>query len=148
VQELRQLLYSDSDQEGGIRKAYESFVATATDNLEIKDLYQAAKKRFDQRYKVLQEIHPLSMQVHLETGVANGVLVVRSLEQCARLLRRVILNTLKFELVERQGSDSGRPAGIYLELREKISGCPYRIITGDRAITNSFWNFYFEGRRQ
>lgn len=77
--------------------------------------------------------HPLGIQVNLATGVANGVLVVRTIPQCADLLRRVVTNSLEFEL-----RDS--PSMWYLE--EKVSGCVYRVVSKDRKLTNCFWNFY------
>jgi len=27
-------------------------------------------------------------------------------------------------------------------LEEKVSGCPFRVVTDDEKLTNSFWNFY------
>jgi hypothetical protein len=27
-------------------------------------------------------------------------------------------------------------------LRERISGCIYRVVTNDRKLNNCFWNFY------
>src|SRR5207253_910239 len=37
---------------------------------------------FDRRATTIARQHPLAMQVHLESGVGNGVLVVRDAEQC------------------------------------------------------------------
>ena len=66
---------------------------------------------------------------------ANGVLVVRTVEACARLLRRVLTNTMDFDLV-----DSSQDRMWYLN--ERISQCPYRAVSKDRKLTNCFWNFY------
>jgi hypothetical protein len=94
----------------------------------------AAEARiYDRRARTLKVSHPLGIQVNLATGVANGVLVVRTIPQCADLLRRVVTNALEFEL-----RDS--PSMWYLE--EKISGCVYRVVSKDRKLTNCFWNFY------
>jgi hypothetical protein len=88
---------------------------------------------YDRRAKTLKVSHPLGIQVNLATGVANGVLVVRTIPQCADLLRRVVTNALEFELRE-------SPTMWYLE--ERISGCAYRVVSKDRKLTNCFWNFY------
>lgn len=88
---------------------------------------------YDRRARTLKTSHPLGIQVNLATGVANGVLVVRTIPDCAELLRRVITNALEFELRE-------TPAMWYLE--ERISCCAYRVVSKDRKLTNCFWNFY------
>ena len=53
---------------------------------------------FEKRATLLKERHPLSMQVDLQSGVANGVLVVRSSEECARLLHKTLTNQLEFKI--------------------------------------------------
>jgi hypothetical protein len=94
----------------------------------------AAEARiYDRRARTLKVSHPLGIQVNLATGVANGVLVVRTIPQCADVLSRVVTNALEFELRESQSM-------WYLE--EKISGCVYRVVSKDRKLTNCFWNFY------
>jgi hypothetical protein len=98
-------------------------------------LAASEKRLYDGRASTLINSHPLGLQVHLETGVANGVLVVRSLADCAELLRRVLTNSLQL-IIE----DNSRDRMWYL--REKISGCAYRVVTQDAKLTNCFWNFY------
>ncbi len=93
------------------------------------------KRIYDKRAATLTDVHPLALQVNLSTGVANGVLVVRKIPDCAKLLRRVLTNSLEFDLEE-----SDRDQMWYL--REKISGSIYRVVTKDRKLTNCFWNFY------
>ena len=75
------------------------------------------------------------MQVNLQSGVANGVLVVRSFYDCARLLRQVLTNKMEFAIKYQQKE------GVSV-LEEKISKCPFRVVTDDEKLTNSFWNFY------
>jgi hypothetical protein len=92
---------------------------------------------YKRRAKLLSEDHPLGIQVNLDTGVANGVLVVRTVPQCAELIRRVITKNLEFTL------DTNIAEGQeYVLLRETVSGCIYRVMTGDAMLTNAFWNFY------
>lgn len=90
---------------------------------------------YDKRASTLKESHPLGIQVNLATGVANGVLVVRTADQCARLIRRIVTRTLEFDLEMR---------GEYTFLRERISDSIFRVMTGDVMLTNAFWNFYLE----
>jgi len=95
------------------------------------------KYSYEKRAKTLTHIHPLSVQVNLETGVANGVLVVREIHDCAKLLRKILLNEMEFstEYIGEKGK------GVWT-LIENISKCPFRVITDNERITNSFWNFY------
>lgn len=107
---------------------------TSTDQEKLCGIIATAEKAiYDQRAKTLRESHPLAVQVNLGTGVANGVLVVRRVEECAALLRRILLNDMEFDL-ETEG-------GMWC-LREKISRCIYRVVTNDRKLNNCFWNFY------
>lgn len=90
---------------------------------------------YEKRARTLRESHPLAIQLHLESGVANGVLVVRTIENCARLLRSILTNSMTFEL-----EDDSKDNMWYL--RETISKCTYRVVSKDRKLTNCFWNFY------
>ena len=100
----------------------------------VRKIISAAEKKYlDKRARSLMRDHPLAIQVHLDTGVANGVLVVRSPTQCAQLLVNLLTNQTEFS-IEREGGTT--------VLREKISQCPYRVVTDDPTVTNSFWNFY------
>jgi len=98
-------------------------------------LARSEQRLYDGRAGTLAKSHPLGVQVHLETGVANGVLVVRGERECAELLRRVLTNELTFQL-ENNTTDR------MWYLREELSECAYRVVTQDRKLTNCFWNFY------
>lgn len=102
-------------------------------------LLSTMKSHYDKRANTLQDDHPLGMQVNLEQGVANGVLVVRSVADCVEIVRRTVLNSLDLE-IDPQEVDGKE----YLYLREQISGSVFRVVTGDELLTNSFWNFYLE----
>ena len=103
-------------------------------------LAKAEKNLFDSRAKSLQRSHPLALQVQLETGVANGVLVVRSVERCAELLEKLLTNSCEFTF------DSNREKGI-LCLVENISDSPFRVVTQNSTVSNAFWSRYLEDRR-
>lgn len=94
---------------------------------------------YRKRAATLREIHPLGLQVQLSTGVANGVLVVDTIDDCAALLRCILTRTLRFKLEE-----ISRDGKKYILLREYISDCVFRVSTGDQMLTNAFWNFYLE----
>jgi len=109
-------------------------------------LYMAImeSQSYDKRARLLKEQHPLAMQVNLTSGVANGVLVARSYTACATLIKQMLTNDLKFDIVCR-GKPEKRPISdgdSMTELREQSTQCPYRAVTGHKKITNSFWNFY------
>jgi hypothetical protein len=101
-------------------------------------VFERAKKLYDDRARTLLETHPLGLQVNLDTGVGNGVLVARDIGQCTHLLRGILLNSLAFELDE-------QPAQGAVYLRESVTKSVYRVITHDQHLTNSFWNFYLKG---
>lgn len=99
----------------------------------IRLIFDKAKIMYDKKERILKELHPLGLQVNLRTGVANGVLVARSVGQCARLLKGVILNRLNFDIEEKGGAE------LLIETETKSI---YRVVTKDQHVTNSFWNFY------
>jgi len=101
-------------------------------------LAEHIKTHYDNRAKILKEIHPLGIQVNLVTGVANGVLVVRTVDNCAKLIKSIVTRTLKVDLEERDS---------YTALVEQISGCVFRVMTKDTMLTNTFWNFYLDPAR-
>jgi hypothetical protein len=109
--------------------------ASSAFGLICRILATAEQFNFDRRADTLRGIHPLSLQVHLESGVANGVLVVRSVEECADVLNRLLTNSLEF-LIE-----FSKKEGCTL-LKEKTSESPFRAVSNYEKLANSFWNFY------
>lgn len=102
---------------------------------------ESEKRIYDRRARTLQKDHPLGIQVNLDTGVANGVLVVRSAEKCARLLRAIL--TRSMDCYPRYNAKENM-----WELRERISGSIFRVVTGNKKINNCFWNFYLRNDKQ
>lgn len=120
----------------------EEFKANSTSFKTITRLLAVLENAsFDKRALILTETHPLSLQVHLESGVANGVLVVRTQEQCAQVLEQLLLNelTFSFEIVQDKSKPSDKGVTV---LREKTSKSPFRAVTRYEKLANSFWNFY------
>lgn len=114
---------------------------TNIDNMDLKRakklLKETMKIQYNKRSNLLSNLHPLGLQVNLRTGVANGVLVVRNIKDCVELVYRIVTRTLEFSLEEK--IENGQK---YLYLYEEISKCIYRVMTGDKKLTNSFWNYY------
>ena len=98
-----------------------------------KALAEAERRAFDKRAAVLQRYHPLGMQMNLKTGVANGVMVVRSIPRCAELLNAILTNRAEFDLRVDEGGQT---------LVERISDSAFRAVTNNEKLTNSFWNLW------
>jgi len=124
------------------------------DLLKVDDINKIAhvlaiqyKEYYEDKAKLLNKIHPLAIQVDLNTGVANGVLVVRDENQCAEVLSNILEQRMEFYFEEQESWNPDLACGDYLKtyiLREKITRSPYRVVIGDALLTNSFWNFYLE----
>jgi len=104
-------------------------------------LAEEDKNLYETRARILKELHPLSLQVNINTGVANGLLVVRDSHTCAKVLRRILLRTLEFTIEERKSEREGMVGFVLCETETESI---YRVVTGDPLLTNSFWNFYPE----
>jgi hypothetical protein len=112
---------------------------TYTEREGIARLQRAMEEHFRKRDQTLRDTHPLGIQVHLNTGVANGVLVVNSVAQCAKLIRAIVLRELDFRLESKDIAGQN-----YLFLRETISNCIFRVVTGDATLANAFWSYYLD----
>jgi hypothetical protein len=93
----------------------------------------------DKRAALLKSTHPLSLQVHLESGVANGVLVVRTPGQCADVLYNLLTNSTDFS-IERSAKEK------CTILKEGVSESPFRAVSEHEKLSNSFWNFYLASK--
>jgi hypothetical protein len=103
-------------------------------------LARAEMHAFDARANILKGKHPLAMQVDLQSGVAVGVIVVRSATKCARALRQLLLNEAEFEIREIDGQDKDDPG--YTILEEAETKSQFRVVTRNRKLANSFWNLF------
>jgi len=101
-------------------------------------------KAADNRYETIKNKHPLGMQVHLENGVANGVLLAREPKQCANLVRGILTRDLKFDIVMLK--EEKKDKAFATALVESETKSRFRVVTEDECLTNSFWNFYFEAQ--
>lgn len=85
--------------------------------------------------ETFKELHPLSLQVNINNGVANGVIVVRKESECSRMIYQLLTNTFRTEIREDEHN--------YL-LLEKSTQSVIRVVTKDKLLTRSFWNYYLE----
>lgn len=89
--------------------------------------------RFEGRARIFRAIHPLALQVILSSGVLNGILVARSVDACAFLLRALIRNELSLELI----SDDDN-----YKLVETTTRSVIRVISKHQMLRNAFGAFY------
>ena len=117
----------------------EIFKKNLTDFDEISKILSIATKIFwSKREKTLKESHPLGMQIDIDSGVANGVIVVRDYEMCVKILKQILTKSMEFEIKHIIKDGKSEFTGLF----EKNTGSLYRIITDDPHLTNSFWNFF------
>jgi hypothetical protein len=87
----------------------------------------------DRRAKIFRADHPLGLQISASTGVAHGIVVVRSEEECARMLRKVLLHDLEFSIRHENGN---------FLLEEKETRSILRVASDDPLLTHSFWSYF------
>jgi hypothetical protein len=115
-----------------IRKG-ESVQIPPTIRQDVVRILVATGIRFESRAKVFREIHPLALQVILSTGVLNGILVVRSVDQCARILSDLLHNSLNLELTKDDQN---------YRLIERTTGSTVRVISRHELLRNAFERHY------
>ena len=74
----------------------------------------------NRRAEVFKVGHPLGLQIDVRTGVAQGIIVVRSVDECARMLRKVMLRERRFDILHERGN---------FLLREKETGSILRVVS-------------------
>ena len=96
---------------------------------DVRGILVAAAARFERRARIFREVHPLALQVILSQGILNGILVTRSINDCAALLSRLIENRLELELhVDEQN----------YRLVERRTGSTIRVISRHRLLNSAF----------
>jgi hypothetical protein len=120
--------------------------ATSTDRLgdisvdapvraELVDRVIAACAKFESRADTFREIHPLALQVIVRSGVVNGIFVTRSVQDCGRLVRGIIENTLEYDVEVDETN---------YRLMERVTRSTIRVASRHRLLTFAFWTQYFE----
>ncbi len=87
----------------------------------------------ESRAKVFQADHPLGLQISAKTGVAHGIIVVRTKDECAKMLRKVLLHDLEFSIQHEGGN---------FRLVEKETQSILRVVTDDPLLSHSFWTYF------
>lgn len=106
------------------------------DDVLRKDLVRilvAVAVRLEKRAEVFREVHPLALQVILSSGVLNGILVARSVDSCAALLKGLLENRL--DLALEIDDDNYR-------LVERSSRSTIRVISRNVLLINALNNLY------
>lgn len=89
------------------------------------------EKKLEARAKTFKDFHPLGLQVGLYDGVARGVIVVRTPEECAKILFNTLTNNLEVQIKYEQDG---------IVLREKETESIIRVTTGWDVLATCFWN--------
>lgn len=101
---------------------------------ELIKILVAVTVNFEQkRAHVFKEVHPLALQLILSTGVLNGILVARSIDSCAHLLRGLLENNLELEL---------KPEPENYRLIEKTTGSTIRVISRNSLLSHALNRLY------
>lgn len=87
----------------------------------------------DRKAELLRVDHPLGLQIDIKTGVAHGIIVVRSPEHCAQMLRKVLLRDLAFSIRHEKGN---------FLLEETETHSVVRVVSDDPYLTHAFWTFF------
>lgn len=94
---------------------------------------EARRTRLNRRADLFRVDHPLGLQVNISSGVAHGIAVVRSPDQCATMLRKILLNDLQLSIVHESGN---------FKLIEHDTGSVLRVVTDDVQLTHAFWTYF------
>jgi len=89
----------------------------------------------DSKAELLRIDHPLGLQIAINTGVAHGIIVVRSPEDCAKMLRKVLLRERTFKIRHEKGN---------FLLEETDTKSVLRVVSDDPYLTHAFWTFFHQ----
>jgi transcriptional regulator with XRE-family HTH domain len=120
---------------------YEGKDEPLTDPLRVQliSVFVATAVRFERRAELFREYHPLALQIILSTGVLNGILVVRSVRQCAEVLSALIENKLDLKLAKDEHN---------YKLVEVGTNSTMRVISRHTLLRNAFEAQYERERRK
>jgi hypothetical protein len=99
------------------------------------------------RHNVAKNIHPLTKLIDFESGVANGAMVAKNINEVVELLRRIFENKMQYMLTSEKIYVDGKINGEKIEkthfkLRDTLTATTVRYQTSDLFLYNSFWNYY------
>lgn len=100
----------------------------------------------DIRYNVSKNIHPLSKLIDFNTGVANGAMVAKNLQEVNTLIKRIFSNQMYFMLTKKPvtiiNSEGKEVTKSYFKLKDTLTASTVRVQTSDLFLTKGFWNYY------
>lgn len=103
------------------------------------DIYNYAAERIsklERRAMTFRDIHPLSLQTSPIDGVARGVMVTRTVEDTARVIKGILLGNLRYTIDENENN--------WL-LLETITNSPVRVVTKNSILSTAFWSESWQG---
>lgn len=86
--------------------------------------------------KFYKEKHPLTRLVDFTTGVVHGSIVTNKISDVSTLLNRIFSNQMEYDIIKKAGREA------YYLLKERLTQSTVRIITDDKLLTETFWNYY------
>jgi hypothetical protein len=87
--------------------------------------------KLERRALTFRDVHPLALQTSPIDGVARGVIVTRTVEDTAKVVRGLLLGTLKYQILEEEAN--------WL-LVDEVTRSPVRVVTKDAVLTSAFWS--------
>jgi hypothetical protein len=114
-----------------IPKITDPDIAEIADETERNNKLMKKTEDLDKRAKTFKDFHPLGLQVGLYDGVARGVIVVRTPQECSNILYKILTNSLDVVIKYEQHG---------LVLREKETDSVIRVMTGWGVLAHCFWN--------
>lgn len=114
-----------------IAKETDNNIVKIEDNNERIKAFEKKKRELESRAKTFKDFHPLGLQVGLYDGVARGVIVVRTAEECAKILYNILTNSLEVTINYEQHG---------IVLRDKETNSVIRVMTGWDVLASCFWN--------
>lgn len=98
------------------------------------------------RYNISKNIHPLTKLIDFETGVANGAMVAKNVQEVRTLIQRLFKNEMTYMVtsakVEVENFNGKIIEKTYFKLKETMTTSTIRIQTSDLFLTKSFWNYF------
>jgi hypothetical protein len=100
----------------------------------------------DIRYNVSKNIHPLSKLIDFNSGVANGAMVAKNIQEVNTLIKRIFSNDMYYMFtkkpVEVFDSEGNKITKSYFKLKDTLTTSTVRVQTSDLFMNNGFWNYY------
>lgn len=91
----------------------------------------------EERKRFYRDVHPLSRLIQIDNGIAVGSIVTSTEKDVVELIDRIFRNKMEYELHLKTSNNS-------ILIRETLTDSVVRIQTGDKLLSETFWNHYHE----